>query len=347
MKGGGRVAAALLADDLRHHERLLAQLLDEGRGDLRAPQLRLLAVDADELAAELRRQRRLEVCLDAPVLDRDELPDLLLALHHQAHGHALHAARGEAAADLLPEDGRDPVADQPVENAARLLRVIEIAVELQRRLDGLLDGLLGDLVEEDARGGHLALLELLEDVPGDGLALAVGVGGEEDAVDALGRRLELGDHLLLRLDDLVDRLEPVLDVHADLALGQVHHVAHRGLHHVARAQVLLDRLRLGGRLHHHQRGALRAGGSVGLAARLLAGGLAGLRRLRRRCRLAGCHHVPRGGGGCRHSQMGSKAQRRRKNFPGLCTTIPFNSSSASLRSACVAAICDLWARSST
>src|SRR5207244_2181851 len=30
---------------------------------------------------------------------------------------------------------------------------------------------------------------------------------------------------------------------------------------------------------------------------------------------------PSGGERCRHSQMGSKAQRRRKYFPGLCTTM--------------------------
>ena len=67
-----------------------------------------------------------------------------------------------------------------------------------------------------------------------------------------GGLLELVEHLLLALDDLVLGLEAVLHVHAHLALGQVLDVAHGGLHRVAGAQVLLDGLRLGGRLHHHQ-----------------------------------------------------------------------------------------------
>ena len=55
------------------------------------------------------------------------------------------------------------------------------------------------------RTGHLGL-ERVEQVPGDGLALAVGVGGEQQLVDRLQRVLELGDlALLLRRDD-VERL---------------------------------------------------------------------------------------------------------------------------------------------
>ena len=49
------------------------------------------------------------------------------------------------------------------------------------------------------------------------------------------------------------RLEALLLVHAELGLGQVADVPHRGLDDVLRVQILLDRLDLGGRLHHHQR----------------------------------------------------------------------------------------------
>ena len=98
----------------------------------------------------------------------------------------------------------------------------------------------------------VGVLQLLGDVPGDGLALAIRVGGQVDGVRRLCVLLQLAQRLLFALDDVVLRLEAVVDVHAHLALGQVLDVAHRGLHRVTGAQVLLDGLGLGGRLHHHQ-----------------------------------------------------------------------------------------------
>src|SRR2546421_646904 len=83
---------------------------------------------------------------------------------------------GEAAPHLLPEDGADLVADQAVQDAPRLLRLVALLIERARVLDRLLHGALGDLVEGDALGAvGEALAELFFDVPGDGLAFAVGV----------------------------------------------------------------------------------------------------------------------------------------------------------------------------
>jgi hypothetical protein len=60
----------------------------------------------------------------------------------------------------------------------------------------VLDGLRGDLVEDHPADRDLRV-ERLEQVPGDGLALAVLIGGEEELVRVLEQRLELGDLLLL------------------------------------------------------------------------------------------------------------------------------------------------------
>src|SRR5438128_1844115 len=285
-EGRRRVATTLLLRHLDDDELLAPQLLDQRPRDLAGGNLRLLAVEPDQLGAELRRERRAQVCLDAPVLDGNELRDLFFPLDHQPHRDALDPSRRESTANLLPEDGRDLVPDQPIQDAPRLLRVVEVAVELQRLLDRFLDGFLGDLVEEDALRGDLGPLQLLVDVPGDGLALPVGVRREQDQLRALGGGLELRDYLLLRVDHLVDGLETVLDVDADLALRQVHHVAHRGLHHVPGTQVLLDGLGLRRRLDDDQGAALPAGGHLAFPTRLSAG-LSGFRRLR--CYLAGCH----------------------------------------------------------
>ena len=48
------------------------------------------------------------------------------------------------------ENRADLVADEAIEDAARLLRLVEVAVELLRVADGLLHRALGDLVEQHA-----------------------------------------------------------------------------------------------------------------------------------------------------------------------------------------------------
>src|SRR3989449_11753833 len=100
---------------------------------------------------------------------------------------------------------------------------------------------------------------LVGDVPGDRLALAVRVGRDQHAVRLLGRFLDLRERLRLFLDGDVFRREAVLDVHAELALGEVADVAHRRFDGIAAAEVLPDGAGLGRRLHDDERGpALRA-----------------------------------------------------------------------------------------
>ena len=66
-------------------------------------------------------------------------------------------------------------------------------------------------------------------MPGDRLALAIRVGGQDDAAPVLlDRRSQLVDRLPAALDHLVVRLEAGLDVHPHLLSGQVADVAHRG-----------------------------------------------------------------------------------------------------------------------
>src|SRR4029077_3268127 len=90
--------------------------------------------------------------------------------------------------------------------------------------------------------------ELLGDVPGDRLALAIRVRREVDVLLVLRRLLDLVENLRFALDHVVLGGEILLDVDPELRLRQVHHVADRGLHLVVAAQVLAERLRLGGRL---------------------------------------------------------------------------------------------------
>jgi hypothetical protein len=160
---------------------------------------------------------------------------------------------------LLPEHRRDLEPVEPVEDAARLLRVDEPLVDVPRLREGPLDRVFRDLVEHHATHRDLRL-EHLAQVPGDRLALAVLVGREQELVRGSELLPEVRhDTLLVGVED-VERLEPVLDVHAERAeprlvalldvrrpLRQVADVADARLHDEVAAEIAGDRARLGGR----------------------------------------------------------------------------------------------------
>ena len=216
-------------------------------------QLDLAAVLGDQAGEEGRRLGGVELRGQAPQLAGNEGGDLPLAVAEDPQGDALHPAGGEAAADLVPQERADLVADQAVQDPAGLLRVHLVGVDLQGVLKGVHDRALGDLVEEDAVKGGIGLPpQLLRQVPGDRLPLAVRVRGQVDGGGALGGLLQLGEGLLLFREGLVGRGEGPL-VHPQGLLGEVAHVSHGGLHRVVRPQELVDGLRLGRRLHDHER----------------------------------------------------------------------------------------------
>ena len=202
---------------------------------------------------------------DVPVLGRPEAHPLAFPLHHDAGGHGLHPARRELRHDLLPQDRGHLVAVQPVQDATGLLCLDQVLVDLARVGHGLLDRRAGDLVEDHPPDRHLGL-EGLHQVPGDGLALAVLVRGQQEFVGVLEESLELGHLLGAVRTHHVQRREVVVDVDAEpgprfalVLLRDVGRVARQiadmaiaGLDHVPGAKVPRDRLRLRGRLDDHQ-----------------------------------------------------------------------------------------------
>ena len=198
--------------------------------------------------------------LHAPVAGRLEGHALALALDHQTGGHRLHAPGRQARAHLAPQHRRDLVADEAIEDAASLLGIDPVRVQLTGGLQGSGDRLLGDLREGHALDGDLGF-EDFQQVPGDRLSLAVIIGSEVELVSVLERLLQLGDGLLLVRVDHVVGLETVLDIDGELAvrplllcrrelrgLGQVADVPDGGLDVKVRAEVPRDRADLVRRL---------------------------------------------------------------------------------------------------
>ena len=214
-----------------------------------------LALDGPESRLE---RSRLERAEDVPVGGRDESHALALAVDDEPCRDRLHATGRQPGHHLLPEDGRDLVPVEAVEDAPRLLCVDEPVVDRPRLVERAHDRVLRDLVEDHALDGHLRLQHLHE-MPGDRLAFAILVRREEELVGVRESLLQVGDDLLLSGIDDVVRLEAVVDVDAERTeplplrlgdvlgpIGKVANVADTRPDGVAAAEVALDGSRLRG-----------------------------------------------------------------------------------------------------
>src|SRR5204863_155949 len=145
------------------------------------------------------------------------------------HGHRLDAPSGQPAPNLAPEEGADRVADQPIEDAPRLLRVDAVHINAARVLERILDCPAGDFVELDAPDLLVAVeAKRLDEMPGDRFTLAIGVGGEQDGGLPAGVVLQSLDHVFAVLRDDILGLKFVFNVDAEPAGGQVADVPEAG-----------------------------------------------------------------------------------------------------------------------
>ena len=224
----------------------------------------LLAVGADEPGRERRAGLGLEMRDDRPVFARDELLDLDFAVAHKAQRHRLHAAGRARARELAPQHRRQGEADQVVERPARPVGVDQRLVDLARMAHRLLHGVLGDRVEHHPVDALVLeqplVLEDLVDVPGDRLALAVGVGRQDDPLGVPDRHADVAEPLGRLGVDFPAHGEIVVRVDRAVLGREVADVAIGGVDPVVLAQVLVDGLRLGGRFDDHDFHAASFGG---------------------------------------------------------------------------------------
>ncbi len=178
-EGRGGHAAALALLDLAHGVAGILQAGDDAVGLGAGLKLHLLVPDAHEAGLH-RGVVDGEHGVKGPVFLGDECLDLGLPVADDLGSDGLHAPGAQPLLDLLPEDGADLVAHQPVQHAPGLLGVDQIHIDLPGVLHRGLDGLGGHLVKLDAAGGVLGDAQHVGQVPGDGLALAVRVGREID-----------------------------------------------------------------------------------------------------------------------------------------------------------------------
>ena len=160
-------------------------------------------------------QRR-EGGVEIPVGRHHEAHALPLAFDHDPGGHRLHPTGRAGRRDLAPEHLGHLVAVDAVQDPSCLLGVDEPTVDLTGMVDGVLDRRRGDLVEHHALDRHpRRRVQHLEQVPRNGLALAILIGGEIELVGILEQALQTADVALLVGIDQVEGLEVVLDIDAE------------------------------------------------------------------------------------------------------------------------------------
>jgi len=216
----------------------------------------------------------LQIDLDAPVFARAKRLDLGFALADQAQRDRLHAAGRAAARQFAPQHRRQRKSDEIIQRAPGQIRIHQLAVDLARMTECLEDGVAGHLVEHDPLDvdvlQNAARVQHLAHMPGDRLALAIRVGGEEQLVGAAHR---LGDRLHVLLGPAVD-----LPRHRKIGVGQDGSVLRRQVADMAVAgddlvvapEIFVDGLCLGRRFDDddvHAHIQKRAGLKKGLAER--------------------------------------------------------------------------------
>ena len=226
--------------DAADGKRLSGDRLDDRHRLLLVLELDLSVCVSVEIRGERTAVRRHQMRVQRPVFLRDKRADLLLAVNHHAGCDRLNTSGGQTAPNLLPQERRQLIADQTVEDAARLLGVDQIRIDVSRMGDSLLHRLFRDLVEGHALGALIAEIQQLLEMPRDRLALAVRVGCEIDKVALVRRLAQLVDNLVLPLDRDIFRAEIVLNVDSHGFSRQITQMSHGSLDHVIRAQILPD-----------------------------------------------------------------------------------------------------------
>ena len=179
------------------------------------------AVDPHDLRRESLATARGKDRLDRPVLACGEGHHLALALHDQTNCDRLDTTSRQPAVDHARQKRAQRVADKPVHDAAGLLGVDEMPIDVARVRERLADRRLRDLTEGNAEGLGGRDVRCFRHVPGDRFTLSIEVRGEVDHVRALCGLFDVRDLLASVLGDHVIGREIVIDIHAQLALARI------------------------------------------------------------------------------------------------------------------------------
>lgn len=141
-----------------------------------------------------------------------------LPINYQAQCDGLHPARRYPMhTDLATQCWRELITIQTIQHPPRLLRINKIFINIARLLHGAQHGSLRNFAERYAPHGLAASQQCFQ-VPGNGLAFAVRVGGKQNLFYLFGHALELCHDFLARVREYIRGLIAT-EIYAHLACG--------------------------------------------------------------------------------------------------------------------------------
>ena len=186
----------------------------------------------------------LKLHVNRPVFLRLEGTDLFFAIHHQPSGHRLHTACGQAPSNLFPQQRRQLIAHNAVQNAPGLLGIHQILVNGPWILNTGVYHILCDLIKCNTMYLILVQIQQVFQVPRNCLSLTVRVSCQIHALNLFSGFSEIGNYGFLALQRHILGLKIVIDIYTHFAFGQVPQMAHAGLYLIIRAQIFSYGLRL-------------------------------------------------------------------------------------------------------
>ena len=191
-----------------------------------------------------------DVGFHRPVFLGDEGLDLLFPLDDQPQGHRLNPTGRAGSRQLAPQYRREREPHQVVQRPAGEIGVHQFLVDFPRVFHRLGDGGLGDGVEHHPLNlgplDRLLAPQLVQDVPGDGLAFAVRVGGQDQTGGPLHRVGNVGQPLLRLGIGIPKHGEILVRLDRSVLGGEVADVPIGCQHRVAGTEILVDGLCLCG-----------------------------------------------------------------------------------------------------
>ena len=250
---GGLGLHALHAQIARAHRRC-RQIGSLCGGNIKLVQL--FACKLRQLGAKCLAARRGEQRGHRPKLARTKRLDLHLAFHHKTQAHRLHPPRAARSGQFAPQHGREVKPHQIIQRAARKIGIHQRLIHLARMAHRFGHGLFGDGVKRHARNGFAlfqARLQRLLQMPRNRLALAVGVGGQNQMVIAF-QRLGNGAHMLFAIGPhFPQHIKIIARIHRPILGRQIAHMAETGQNCIVWPQIFVDGLGLGRGFYYNDR----------------------------------------------------------------------------------------------
>ena len=147
---------------------------------------------------------------DTPVFAWNKCENLAFSVDDEPHCNRLHSSSRQASAHFGPEQWRDFIADEPIENTSGLLGVDPIHIDTVSIFNSRECRGFCNLMELDALG--FWELEQFGKMPCNGFAFAIRVGCEEDLIGCFYCRFEFFDQIALALNRQVARGKSVIDI---------------------------------------------------------------------------------------------------------------------------------------